>query len=151
MLLNTLTVRRTPWSLYTSSDHETLPGHLVTEGFGERETHPAVVVFFVCVVFVLLFLFFLFFFRHWGFGPNCDLKYSSEHKAFSFSCQSSAGRLPRQSTMINTALAGVVQCFGQWGVHLCHLILLVMPRLEDRDRNKKTEKVVREMHVRENK
>lgn len=47
-VLNTLTVRRTPWSLYTSSDHETLPGHLVTEGIGERETHPAVVVFFVC-------------------------------------------------------------------------------------------------------
>lgn len=75
-------------------------------------------------------------FSLFGFCPNYH-SYLNIHKStrHSFSwllvpIQYRTGRLPRQSRTINTALAGVTQCCGLWGVRLCHLILLVMPRLK---------------------
>lgn len=105
----------------------TLPGRLFTEGASERRTPGGSCIFYIFwSIFDLaqIIILILIFPKTWhSFSwPFVPIQYRT-------------GRLPQQSRTINTALAGVTQCCGQWGVRLCHLILQVMPRLK-RERQK---------------
>lgn len=106
-LPNILTVHLAHQSLCTSSDHGTLCLDAYSQRGLVRERDTP------CrrQIFTLFSLF--------GFGQNyhsyLNIHQSTRH-SFSWlfvPIQYRTGRLPRQSTMINTALAGVTQCCGQ--------------------------------------
>lgn len=128
---NTLTVLLAPLiPLHLLWPWNTLPWRLFTEGMDERERDAP------CCSYMFSS------FSVFEFDPNCVSIHQSTRHSFSWlfvPIQCKTGHLPRHCRMINTALAGVTQCCAQWGVRLCHLILLVMPRLK-RDRNKKKER-----------